>query len=149
VLSVCSWLRCYYESAYKIPFFVPCRRGSAATTRYTSPMTTHITPLPTPEKLWGSFIEHKKRLNHFPSTETTLWQMQWSHPSPYATATPAAQIETFHRLLWSELSVALAHVNVVCVVMLLRSVVAYFTSPPSTPPTFFHAYRSGLIWHGL
>jgi hypothetical protein len=39
--------------------------------------------------------------------------------------------------------VALAHVNVVCVVTLLRSVVAYFTSPLSVPPTLFHAFRSG------
>jgi len=33
--------------------------------------------------------------------------------------------------------------------MLLRSVVAYFTSPPSASPVLFHAYRTGLIWHGL
>lgn len=127
--------------------FRSSRADSAATTRYTSPVTTHITPLPTPQKLWGSCIEHIKHLNHFPSKETTMWQIQWSYPSPNVTATRAARIETSHRLLWSELSVALAHVNVVCVVMLLRSVLAYFTSPPSAPPTLFHAYRSGLIWH--
>jgi hypothetical protein len=59
-----------------------------------------------------------------------MWQMQWPYPSPYVTATPAARIETSHRSLRSELSVALAHVNVVCVVTLLRSVLAYFTSRP-------------------
>jgi hypothetical protein len=46
--------------------------------------------------------------------------------------------------------VALAQVNVLCVIMLSRSIVAYFTSTPSaTTPKLFHAYRSRLIWHGL
>jgi len=95
--TLCTQYDLGYGTNTKVPrkysIFVPCGRDSAATTRYTSSVTTHITPLLTPQKLWGSCIENIKRLNHFLGTETASWLMQWPYPSPYVTATPAARID--------------------------------------------------------
>jgi hypothetical protein len=69
----------------KYSFFFPYRRESAAIKGYISPVTTHIMPLPSPEKLRGSWIPNIIRLNDFPERRLqTMWQTQWLYPSPYA-----------------------------------------------------------------
>lgn len=133
--------------ARKNYFFVPCRRDSAATTGYTSPVTTHIKPLATPEKLWGSCTEHIKRLNHFLGTENAMWQMLWPYPSPYVTAKLAARIDfSPFAVIWAFSGIGTCECCLCCYAFTICSGLFYFPAFSLSSVVPRVSYRAYLAW---